>query len=179
MRMILGVWCTGGTRCTLILLLTLLLLSGCSSGEGLSHYEQLKLGQQQAADAIVSVGGSVAEKEYPQGTAWVIDLSSATIDDKVIQHIQTLGKIAELNLSGSTITNQQLAAIVQSGALSVTIKLDISKTQLSDAGLMELAGLHLIYEINAKDTLITPAGIKQYQEKRPSHPFNMPIKIVK
>ncbi len=168
-----------GRKIAVVPLLALAALAGCDNSGGLSHFEQVKLNQQQAADALQAKGASAAENRYPQGDAWIVDLSGQSIDEEIIGHLQALGQVAELNLSKSTIADQQMEALAGIESAGTLIKLNVSDTQVSDAGLLALSKLHLLFEINAKGSKITPAGIEQYKKNRPKHPFGLAIKVTK
>jgi len=162
-----------------LLLLTAFGALGCDNSGGLSHLEQMKKAQQEAAESIKEKGGKADEKSYPQGEAWAVDLSGMAIDDDVIDYLLKLSRVTELNLSKSTITDAQIASLVTEVPMHTLIKLDVSNTEISDAGLLELPKLQLIYEINVKGSKITPAGLEQYKKARPKHPMKLPLKVTK
>lgn len=160
-------------------LLAICVTTGCGNNSGLSHIEQVKLNRQLAADALQAKGASAAENRYPQGDAWIVDLSGQAIDEEVIKHLQALGQVAELNLSRSTIADPQMQALADMEASGTLIKLNISDTQVSDIGLLALAKLHLLFEINVKGSKVTSEGIEQYRKQRPKHPFGIALKVTK
>jgi hypothetical protein len=166
-------------RASAVLLVALTAVIGCGNNSGLSHIEQVKLNRQLAADALKAKGATAAEHRYPQGDAWIVDLSGHDVDKETLRHLQSLGQIAELDLSRSTVGDpqiQELAALQSSGTL---IKLNLSETQVSDAGLLALAKLHLLFEINVKGSKVTAGGIESYRKQRPKHPFGVAIKVTK
>ncbi len=57
------------------------------------------------------------------------------ITDQVIEKLKPLERISELNLSRSTITDDQLAKLNEAFLLGYTIKLNLSHTPITGAGL--------------------------------------------
>lgn len=166
-------------RAAAMVLLALATTGGCGNSSGLSHIEQVKLNRQIAADALQAKGATAREHRYPQGDAWIVDLSGKTVDDEVIEHLQALGQIAELDVSGSTIGDTQMQALAAMEASGTLIKLNISNTQVSDAGLLALSKLHLLFDINVKGSKVTAGGIEQYRTQRPKHPLGLALKVTK
>jgi hypothetical protein len=172
-------WCAGFRNrgaALAVLAAPVLFLAGCSGG-GTSAYERIQNTQQGAREALEAKGATVVQKEFPHGTAWSVDLSGATIDGGILKQIPELGRFAELDLSGSTITDEQLAQLVDAGGLGSMVRIDVSETQISDAGLLSLASLHVLTELSVKGSNVTPAGIEEYRNKRPKHPLGIEIKI--
>ncbi|MBA3311830.1 MAG: hypothetical protein H0T47_00865 [Planctomycetaceae bacterium] len=154
------------------------LLIGC--GPEVSHYQQTREGFENASAGIIAKGGSALEKNYPQGNAWLVDLSKVAIDDEVVEHVKSLGRITELNLSGSTVNDEQLASLATTGVLGYLIKLDVSDTAITDRGLVATAPLVLLSDVNAKGSKVTDAGIAEFKTKHPSkNPFGLKLKIEK
>ncbi len=133
-----------------------------------------------ASAALISKGGSAIEKRYPQGDAWLLDLSKVKVDDEVIENIKLLGRITELNLSRSTITDEQLESMATPDVLGFLIKLDVSDTAISDRGLIATAPLNLLSDVNVKGSKVTDAGIEQFKSKHPKqNQFGLKLKIEK
>lgn len=152
---------------------------GCGGSYGPSHADMVKATQQEAVAAIAAKGGSATEKHYPQGDAWAVSLAKVTIDDEILASVKTLGRVSELDLSGSTITDQQFAELAKSEALGVTFKLDISNTGITDAGLREAQALAILYDLNVKGSKVTPAGLADFTKSRPPHPFKAKLQVTK
>jgi hypothetical protein len=88
-----------------------------------------------------------------------VDLSGATIDGGILKQVPKLGRFSELELSGSTITDEQLAQLVDSGGLGWVVRIDVSDTQISDTGLRRLAALAR----GARDLARCPRGGRRGQ----------------
>jgi len=154
--------------------------SGCT-GYGPSHADMVAASKMDAVGVIGAKGGATVEKHYPQGEAYVVDLSAATVDDELIESLKSLDRISELNLSGSKITDEQFATLVKAHTLGMTYKLDMSDTGLSDASLRALteAKQAMLGELNVKGSKVTPAGIAEFSKSRPRHPFGAKLQVTK
>ncbi|MFO1091849.1 MAG: hypothetical protein U0992_00855 [Planctomycetaceae bacterium] len=156
------------------------LLAGCSGSSGSSEYEQFKQKEAGLADAIVAAGGT-AKKEgrslgfgKPEGVGWFIDLHGATISEEAIESIVNMRNkdalVFDLNLSGSTITDAQLAKLEEGKVLETVFKLDLSKTAITDAGLDQIDPVHYLMELNVKDSQATKDGTKRLGERKVKDP---------
>jgi hypothetical protein len=157
---------------------TAISLAGC--GYEPSAYQEKQQRLENAATALTTKGGSLVEKKYPQGQAWVVDLSKVTIDDEVLNALKSLGRVSELNLSGSTITDDQFVSLAKPETMGFTFKLDISDTAISDRGFLAAAPLALLSNINVKGSKVTDAGVAEFKQKHPAkNPVGLKLKIEK
>lgn len=142
-------------------------LAGCGPRVGgPSAYEQAQAEQQRVADSLGSKGMKSKRMHYPQGDAWAVDLTGMTITDDVIRKLKELDNVTELNLSQSTITDEQLGQINDQGIGSLVLKMDLSHTGITDAGLQKLTKFFLLNSLNVADTKVTPAGVAQFKKER-------------
>jgi len=149
-------------------------LSGCG-GSGVSEAERQKKVQEQALDAIGRSGAKATLKKYPQGDAYAVDLSGAKIDDGVLAGVKQLGRISELDLSKSTVTDDHLERINDPGVASLLLKLDLSQTAVTDAGLDKLTNLLFLTDLNLKGTKVTAAAVERFKKARQSDSRIMPM----
>jgi|GEM_PF-2234498 len=157
-----------------------ILLLGCGVNPGSAPTAQDMIAAQAAAVSTLNAKGTVEEKSYPLGKGYAVDLSRATITDEDLRHLKTLATVAELNLSGSTISDEQFAKLAWTEyRMNVLYKIDISETQISDAGLRDVADLNLLAEVKAKGSKISDAGVKAFKDARAGKklPFGMKLKI--
>jgi hypothetical protein len=152
-------------------------LPGCNRDGGLSHSDRVALERANAATSLGALGVSAEQKKYPQGVAWVVDLSGKEMSDKIVKLILSLGQVTELRLGGSKITDKQLAALSASSSLGLLLKLDISDTPVTDAGLEAVTPLLWLTELNVKGSQVTPSGLANFQKNRLRHPMGMKLKI--
>src|SRR5690606_22518267 len=116
---------------------------------------------------------------YPLGSAWTIDLSGQEIDDEVLEALRGLDRIAELNLSNTKLTDAQLEQIAQPEIGGVLTEVDLSGTEVGDAGLNHLTSGFLT-RLNLKGTKVTDAGVRQWQQQRAADKkIRKPFKRVK
>jgi hypothetical protein len=94
-----------------IFVAALLLLPGCGPNDGLSDYDRKVQGEQKVSESLASQGAKVQQKHYPQGSAWAVNLSGLTITDDLLRQVKQLGNVTELDLSKSTITDDQLGLL--------------------------------------------------------------------
>jgi len=150
-------------------------LAGCGrSNYGPSDYAKMPQREEGAADYIRNRGGKLAKKSYPQGQAWTVDLHGATIDDELFTRLKELVRITELNLSKTNLTDEQMARINDDTG-SLILKLDVSNTAVSDAGLDKLTGLPILTNLNLSGTKVTAAGVDRFRKSRQSNPNVLPV----
>ncbi len=161
----------------------LLIATGCSNYSGPSEYEQKKQAKQSFMDEVAAQGGNAEQKKFSKygksGQAWSIDLSGATISDDLIESMTTLGPIAELDLSKSSITDEQLIRFDELELGRLVLKLDLSNTVISDAALAELDNFYVLEHLILKDTKATPQGVERFKKAQQSNskvlqPFKNP-----
>jgi hypothetical protein len=154
-------------------LLALLLLTaapGCQRGDGLSDYERAQKPTQDAAAALRDMGGSVTMVRYPQGDGWAVALPGAQITDGMFGHLKALRRVAELDLSRSTVTDDQMALLNEQDVGTLLVKLDLSHTAVTDAGLEKLTNLYVLFELNLVGTKVTAAGVEAFKKQRLGNP---------
>ena len=154
-------------RCVL---LVLLLQSGCGPKDGLSDYDRMKKGQQDAGASLKEMGAKLTEVHRPQGDSWSVSLSGLQITDDLLSRIKKVGRITELDLSKSTVTDDQLARINEVEIGSLLVRLDLSGTAVTDAGLDKLTNLVVLSSLNLTGTKVTPAGVERFKKKRQDDP---------
>lgn len=169
-----------------VLVLPVAFLAGCINSGSAPSLEDIREAQARAVQAVKDKGGTAETKNYPPGTGWVVSLSGATINDEDVEHLRAVGEIAELDLSGSTVTDRHLARLVEaepSGGrpAAMLFRLNLSNTQVTDAGLKELAVLNLLSDLNVKGSKVTEAGIKEFEGSRQGKklPYGLKLKIQK
>jgi hypothetical protein len=141
-------------------------LSGCSRGDGLSDYDRMKQAQQGAADTLAGAGAKVKAMNYTQGSAWAVNLSGATLSDDLLRQAKALGNVSELDLSRTTVTDDQLGLISEIGLGTLLLKFDLSHTGVTDAGLDKMQGFLLLSELNLTGTKVTPAAVERFKKAR-------------
>ena len=156
-----------GFAAGIVLLSTIALSSGCG-GETISDFQKQQMTQQEAIDKLKAVGGDVVKKEYQLGEGWVVKLPGATITDQTFEHLRTLERVAELDLSSSTITDAQMPKLAE--VAGVLFKLDLGNTSVTDDGIAPLAERGLLLDLNLKGTKATAAGVAQWKAKRNANP---------
>jgi hypothetical protein len=136
----------------------------CGGGDGLSDYQRMKLTQDQAIAELQKIGGKVTSKTYQMGNGFAVDLTGASINDQTFEHLKALQRVAELNLSKTSITDAQLPELVKAGGM--IFKLDLSNTAVTDSGIAALHELYLLLDLNVANTKVTPGGAEQFRAKR-------------
>lgn len=166
-----------------LLCVLLLIATGCSNYSGPSEYEQKKRAKQSFMDEVAAQGGRAEQKQFSKygksGQAWSIDLSGATISDDLIESMTTLGPIAELDLSKSSITDEQLIRFDELELGRLVLKLDLSDTAISDAALAELDNFYVLEHLILKATKVTPQAVERFKKAQQSNskvlqPFKNP-----
>jgi hypothetical protein len=153
-----------------VLLLLLAGAPGCGKGDGLSLAERAQKPKDDAKSAIEQMGGVVTVFHHPLGDGWSVNLSGAQISDDLFDHLKALGRVAELDLSRSTVTDEQVARLGEPGVGNVLTKLDLSQTAVTDAGLGKLTGLGVLTQLKLVGTKVTPQGVERFKAERDSNP---------
>src|SRR5262245_1445429 len=154
-------------RAYLVILFT---VTGCGKGDGLSDYERAQKKKDDAAAAIRSLGGEVTTVRYPQEDGWAVKLRGAKITDDTFLQLKTLGRVAELDLSKSSITDDQLGQLNEQDVGTLIVKLDLSHTAVTDAGLEKLSNLYVLSLLKLVGTKVTAAGVERFKQQRLANP---------
>jgi hypothetical protein len=155
--------------------LAALALAGCGkSYDGVSDYDREQQAKQAAAEAARNSGLKMTEKNYPLGKGWVVDMKGLTVTEDHFRQLKAVGNVAELDLSRSTITDDQLGRMRELGAAATLFKIDLSHTAVTDAGLEKLEGLPLLANVTVTGTKVTPAGAEKYKKSRLENPQILP-----
>lgn len=123
----------------------------------------LMRGQQEAEEYLKGRGVKLTQKSYPQGVATAVDATGAKVDDELFAAIKSLGYVAELNLSKSDITDEQMVKI--NDFATVLFKVDLSETSIGDVGLYMLEG-GFLRQIDVSGTKVTDRGMDAFLKKR-------------
>lgn len=154
----------------------LLSVTGCGGSQsGVSEFEQMQAAKANSMEGLKANGAKAVEKTYPQGTAWSIDLSGQTITPETFEALKNVGHISELNFSGSTLADEHAGLLNDENVRGVLIKLDVSKTAFSDAGLVQLKDANFLLELIVTGSKVTQAGISKFIQDRQSNPNVQPF----
>lgn len=150
-----------------IWILVLGVFCGCSSYPAVSEFEQQELKKKEFLEQVVAVNGTATEKEFSlfnkKGPAWVIKLPGAKITDELVALIPSIGNIAELDLSNSTITDEQLLKLDSEKAGRYVLTLDLSGTPISDSGFGGLKNFYVMQKATLKGSKVTSAGVDRFK----------------
>jgi hypothetical protein len=146
------------------------LATGCGGGNGgMSDYERHHQEKMSLTDSLKAQGARKVEiHSYPPyGEAYIVDLSGAKITDELMENLKQLEKLSELNLSRSTLTDADLAKLNAASLLGYTMKLDLSHTAVTSAGLDGLTNtLAGLTDLNLAGTKDTQAGAERLKKRR-------------
>jgi hypothetical protein len=150
---------------------------GCGGSSNMTDAERVQnsdayraqLTLQEAVEQLKRSGGQVEQKTYPLGEAWSVKLTgSNSINDATFDHLKTLGRVAELDLSGSNITDAQLPRLAE--VTAVCFKLNLNNTQITDSGLTALADLPFLMELQLSGTKVSKAAAAKFKATRQANP---------
>src|SRR5262249_42280602 len=136
------------------LFLLVLIVPSCGKKDTYGTYQQQQMKQQDAAAALRERGATLEEKHYPRGNAWAIDLKGKQVSGEVFDLLTKMGRISELNLSNTNVGDADMARVNEPAIGTVLLKLDLSHTAVSDAGLDQLTNLVLLSELNLTGTKV-------------------------
>jgi hypothetical protein len=148
--------------------LLLAVLPGCQ-GDGLSEYQREQNKQEERMSALRAQGVEVTEKNYrPHGKGYVVNLSGAQLTDDTFRKLKDLQRITELDLSKSSLADEQMDRLNEVAYLLV--KLDLSNTPVTDTGLEKLTNLNLCFNLNPRPDQGHAGGSGALQERTPRTP---------
>ncbi len=155
---------------------TLLAVSGCGMfGDGVSDFERQRQSQEGSLERLKQQGAKFELKTYPQGVAYSVDLSGIDITDETLELLGKVGHVTELNFSGSSITDDQVAELNDNAeATAFLLKLDLSKTGITDAGIAAMTKFGFLNELNLTGTEVTAAAIDSFKKARTENAAIMP-----
>jgi hypothetical protein len=153
-----------------LVLLLLVALAGCNSGSGLSEIEKIQKKKDDAKAAIEHAGGQVTVFHHSLGDGWTVNLSGAQISDDLFDHLKALERVAELDLSRSSVTDDQLGKLNEQGVGNLITKLDLSNTAVTDAGLEKLTGLGMLSQLKVVGAKVTAAGVQRFKDEHGRNP---------
>lgn len=164
----------GPGLCALLAALLLIVLPGCGGGGGLSELEKDQKGEKDSVGALVAQGAKVEERRFAKvhDSGYVVNLSGATITEDTFRNLAGLKRVAELDLSNSSITDDQLEHFNEVPPFYLA-RLDLSQTGVTDAGLDKLNRLYVLMNLNLARTKATPEAVKRLQKRRVDDPLTM------
>jgi hypothetical protein len=152
--------------------LLVLAVLGCGPKDGLSDYERAQKKTDSAEETIRNIGGEVSRGRYYGYEGIAVKLKGAQVTDSLFRSLKTLAHVAELDLSRSSITDDQLARLNEEGVGTLIVKLDLSHTAVTDAGLEKLTDLRVLQNLNVVGTKVTAAGAERFKQQRAADPKN-------
>ena len=90
--------------------------------------------------------------------------------------VEALGEVAkekpiyELNFSNTTFNDEHLSTLDKAEVLEKVFFLDLSNTEVTDAGLDGISHFYVIHELKVKGTQVTQAAIKRLGDKQLAKP---------
>jgi hypothetical protein len=161
----------------------LLTLCGCGMfGDGISDFERQAKSREGCIELLKEQGAKFEQKTYPQGVAWAVDLSGMEITDQTLELLGKVGNLSELNFSGSSISDDQIAELNDINLSGTLLKLDLSKTEITDAGIAEMTRFGFLRELNLTGTKVTSAAIESFKAARKANadiiPMMKEVKVV-
>jgi hypothetical protein len=147
-----------------IVLVGLFVSIGCR-GDGLSDYQRSENARLTVMEKIQGQGVKLKEKNLDV-PAYAVDMRGMTVTDELIDQLGELQNITELDLSKSTITDEQLGKLYSTNLCVRCFKLDLSHTGITDAGLDKMANLGVLSELNVAGTKVTKAGTERLKKRK-------------
>ena len=150
-----------------LLFLAPFLSGGCGMfGDGKSDFERQASSKEAAKGWLEEHGAKFEDKQYPQGHAWSVDLTGAELSAETFEKLKHCGYVSELNFSGTSLDDELLAELDDVQITGVLVQLNLSGTQVTDAGIGELKTFGLLMAMDLTGTQVTPAGIEAFKKNR-------------
>jgi len=159
----------------LLTMMTLLLTSGCNSYTGKSDFQRVRESKDDFRALVTEMEGTAEYKQFKvlgqTGTAWVIDLKGSQFSASQFDDFMDLLKlmndyVAELNLSGSTITDEQFIRYDDAKYGRTVAKLDLSDTAITDAAVEKMDHFYLLTSADFSGTSVTRPVVDKMLERR-------------
>jgi len=109
---------------------------------------------QEAVQLFRAAGGSATITD--DGQVRALNLTGATVTDDDLQHLAQLPRLTLLNLDATAVTDDGLQHVRDLPELSI---LRLCRTPITDAGLQRLENLPALSSLVLDDTAVTDAGI--------------------
>ena len=147
-----------------IILVGVFVSMGCR-GDGLSDYQRAENARLSIMEKLQGQGVKLKEKNLDV-PAYIVDMRGMTVTDALIDQLGELQNITELDLSKSTITDEQLGKLYSTTLCVRCFKLNLSHTGITDAGLDAMANLGVLSELNVAGTKVTKAGTERLKKRK-------------
>ncbi|MGQ0635945.1 MAG: hypothetical protein ACT4QC_15135 [Planctomycetaceae bacterium] len=153
-------------------------LCGCNGSDAFveADAEKAKI-RLSAMDALTAQGANVTSEKLPVVglEASVVDLSGVkNITDEtltLLKQMHTSWKpLYKINLSGTNITDEQMARLNAKEVSTAVTKLDLRNTGISDKGLQEIKNMPTLSELDLTNTKVTAEGIQAFLKSRADNP---------
>jgi hypothetical protein len=147
------------------------LLATCGCGffhdpNGPGSLQAITKAEKSAEETLKGQGAILERKQYPPGSAWAVDLSGQDVTEITFEALKRLDHIAELDLSKTKITDEHMKHFADSAFAGVLVDLNLSNTEVSDAGLNELRVSRFLTNLNLTGTKVTEEGAARWQKAR-------------
>jgi len=86
-----------------------------------------------------------------------------------------MGYVAELDLSNSKITDEQLLKLDEAKVGRVCLNLNLSGTPVTDSGFGGLKNFYVVQKVNVKGSQITKTGVDQFKSTYNANPDVPPL----
>lgn len=143
-------------------------IAGCGDdGTGPGSYQAVEQAKAQSEEKLKTLGAKLERKKYPPGDAWAVDLSGKELNEETWTALRLLDRIAELNLSGTKFNDEQVETLNPLSGL--LINLNLSNTEITDAGLRKLEAIRLM-ELDVSKSKVTAQGAAEIAKSRAADP---------
>ncbi len=152
-------------RIAILCLTIIAMTSGC--GDRMTAYERDQAKIAGGKDRLVADGAKVEMRSYPQGDAWVVDLSGKNLTNKTFEALSDLRNIVELDLSKSNFNDEFAPLINDTPIRGYLMKLNLSNTAATDRTLEMLTTTSLLNDLIVENTNITELAINEFKNRWP------------
>ncbi|MGQ0636983.1 MAG: hypothetical protein ACT4QC_20430 [Planctomycetaceae bacterium] len=167
----------------LIVLVLLVAFSGCDDSAGKIVDEIVKNNAtvKQAQEALAAHGAKITTQTDPflRLESFTVDLSGVpNITDETLALLKQLQRaavpaaksVANINLSGTNVTDAQIARLNDQELSAPLIQLNLRNTGISDKGLQEITNMPALIELNLTNTKVTAEGVEAFLKTRTANP---------
>ena len=171
------------SRISIVASVVLLLATGCNSYTGKTDFERMRESKDDFRALVTEMGGTTDYKMFnvlgEQGMAWIIDLNGSQFTagqfDDFLDLLNLMKDyVAELNLSGSTITDDQFIRYDDAMHGRTVRELNLSGTAITDQAIEKMDNFYLLSKADFSETSITKPVVDEMLKRRRANKHTPP-----
>ncbi|MBX3436142.1 MAG: hypothetical protein KF861_01540 [Planctomycetaceae bacterium] len=149
-------------------------MTGCSKETPETSYHAYRQRKTEFQELLTKLGGTAEQEQFRvagyEGRAWKIHLNGAQFSPEegmqLITSLKPAGRIAAINFSGSSLTDEQLIQFDADSSGYTVMDLDLSNTAITDASIDKLSHFMALRNVNLNGTQVSKAAVDRWLDRR-------------